>query len=141
MQEHAKIRIPAPNIKANDVLYQIPEPVILSNMDDDTTSNCWCAGNIKMLVSLEETSECVKRILRSDIFNTFSNKTESIEEKIQLVSSEFVSFKTKKREIYLTARGENAITKIFRPSKFSSDITTSELNTTSIINKSKYITH
>ena len=55
VQSEVKIRVPVQNIKSFDVIYRIPEPFLISNIDDKTDFQaCPCFYHIYFVFLMSE---------------------------------------------------------------------------------------
>ena len=113
MRPIVKIRVPARNIKSEDILYHIPEPVaLLSNNNDDTTSKCTCLGDTKIKVMLASTEK---------------NSMKLPKDHRKLNPEKMISFQDDKQNIYLTPIGGETIRQLLQPSNNSKLMNSSEI--------------
>ena len=111
-QSDVKIRVPAKNIKSFDVIYRIPEPLLLSNIDDTTSrQTCSCTQNTNIVISREETN-----ILENNLANgrnSINNETMSHQNS---PAEKLISLMPNKRDVYLTPMGKDGLTAWFQKS-------------------------
>ena len=106
------MRVPAKNINSFDVIYRIPEPFLISNIDDTTSSQtCSCVQNTDIVVSWEETN-ILKNNLTSEKF--FINNETMSQKNSQAM--EWISLMPNKRDVYITPRGKDGLVKGFQQS-------------------------
>ena len=106
------MRVPVKNLKSYDVIYRIPEPLLISNIDDTTSSQtCSCVQNTDIVVSWEETNILKNNLTSERIF--INNETMSQKNSQAM---EWISLMPNKRDVYITPRGKDGLVKGFQKS-------------------------
>lgn len=116
VQSEVKIRVPVQNIKSYDVIYRIPEPFLISNIDDKTAFQacpCLYHKDIFLLWDDENFSNKNLKYLRNSIHDSMKINTLASNNSSAI---EWVSFMPNKRDVYLTSKGKDALDKYFQKS-------------------------
>ena len=116
VQSEVKIRVPAQNIKSNDVIYRIPEPFFISNIDDKTAFQaCPCFYHKDIFLFWENENFSNKNLtnLRNSIHDSMKISTMA---SINASAIEWLSLMPNERDVYLTTEGKNILDKFFQKS-------------------------
>ena len=123
VQSDIKIRVPVVNMKSYDVIYRIPEPFLISNVDDRTTKQpCSCASHTEIVPIMNENNVFGKNVTNlKKITNNPSNMSSNNQLALQ-----WILLMPNERDVYLSPKGKAIIDELFQMSNSNNGINLSE---------------
>ena len=116
VQSEVKIRVPVQNIKSYDVIYRIPEPFLISNIDDKTSFQaCPCLYHKDIFLLWDDENFSNKNLtnLRNSTHDSMKINTMASNNSSAI---EWLSLMPNKRDVYLTSEGKHILDKCFQKS-------------------------
>ena len=108
MQSEARVVVPIRNVRANDSLFTIPQPITWSNYRPYTMNECKC--DYKINVSVIE-SIGVSSLLET-IYNSSDDANVYAQDEMSPSETAVVSFHNEDRSVFLTSVGEAIVNRL-----------------------------
>ena len=126
VQSDIKIRVPVVNMKSYDVIYRIPEPFLISNVDDRTTKQpCSCASHTEIVQLMYENNVFGKNVTNLKSLKNDSSNIKPMSSKNQL-TLQWILLMPNERDVYLSPKGKAIIDELFQMSNSYNGINLSE---------------
>ena len=126
VQSDIKIRVPVVNMKSDDVIYRIPEPFLISNVDDRTTKQpCSCASHTEIVQLMNENNVFGKNVTNLKSLKNDSSNIKPRSSKNQL-TLQWILLMPNERDVYLTPKGKAILDELFQMSNLISGVKLSE---------------
>ena len=123
VQSDIKIRVPVVNMKSYDVIYRIPEPFLISNVDDRTTKQpCSCASHTEIVHIMNENNVFGKNVTN---LKSLQNNSSNMSSNNQL-ALQWILLMPNERDVYLSPKGKAIIDELFQMSNSNNRINLSE---------------
>ena len=126
VQSDVKIRVPVFNMKSYDVIYRIPEPFLISNIDDKTTKQpCLCASHTEIVNLMNENYVFGKNVTNFERSKNNSSNIKLVPSKNRL-ALRWIQLMPNERDLYLTPKGKDTLDELFQLSKTINGINSSQ---------------